>query len=113
MRTPSTGNLQPPEQPARDGGDDAPGRRSHTHAAVKGAKSPRLPHERDESSDSGTGAPTELMHIAHDDAESERRPTDRSEATDDVYRRTLRSTTPGAERDRADDPANDPATPQR
>jgi len=60
---------------------------------------PRLPHERDESPDSDQGAPTERMRQAKRDVETGKRPTDRSEATNEVYERTLRDDTPGAERD--------------
>lgn len=45
-------------------------RSSGTHSVVKGQVAPRLPHERDESSDSGTGAPTAVMHKAAQDAAS-------------------------------------------
>ena len=41
--------------------------RSATHAVVDGEVAPRLPHERDESSDSGTREPSQLMHKAADD----------------------------------------------
>lgn len=40
-----------------------------THAVVDGEVAPRLPHERDESSDSGTGPPSERMHQAARDVE--------------------------------------------
>ena len=60
---------------------------------------PVKPHERDESSDSGVGAPNDLMRRAHDDAVSGRPGTDKGEATDAVYRRNLRDDTPGSERD--------------
>lgn len=43
---------------------------SATHAAVKGETAPRLPHERDESSDSGTAEPSEVMKKAADDVRS-------------------------------------------
>lgn len=60
---------------------------------------PRLPHERDESVDSGQGEPSERMRQAMRDLNSGKRPTDGSEVTDEVYERTLRDDTPGAERD--------------
>lgn len=83
-----------------DGSTDAdPAKPGQTHVALAGATAPRLPHERDESSDSGQGAPSELMKQAGRDAESDKQPTDRSEASDEVYRRTLRDTPPGKERD--------------
>lgn len=70
-----------------------------THAAVDGAKAPRLPHERDESSDSGSGPPSEVMKKAHDDVVDGKIGTDRDETTDALYHDTLRGKTPGAERD--------------
>jgi hypothetical protein len=68
-------------------------RRSSTHSAVKGEVSPRLPHERDESSDSGIRPPDPLIEQAQKDVENGLENTDRSEATDDVYNRTLRGHT--------------------
>jgi hypothetical protein len=100
VRTPSTGNAAPPEpsqKPAET--DTAQHARSETAANVAGRPAPRLPHERDESSDSGVGAPNDLMRRAHDDAVSGRPGTDKGEATDAVYRRNLRDDTPGSERD--------------
>ena len=73
--------------------------RSKTVPNVAGRPAPRLPHERDESSDSGVGAPSDLMQRAHDDAESGKTGTDKGEATEAVYRRNLRDATPGSERD--------------
>lgn len=72
MTTPSTADSQDagvPVRPATEGGATRP---SGTHAAVKGEASPRLPHERDESSDSGTVAPSQVMHKAADDVEEGR-----------------------------------------
>jgi hypothetical protein len=57
---------------------------------VKGQAAPRLPHERDESPDSGRAGNDPLMRQAAEDIESGKRPTDRSEATDALYGRTLR-----------------------
>jgi len=99
MKVSSTGNSRPPgERPAADGHTGRSDAKSRTRASVGGASSPRLPHERDESSDSGTGAPSDVMHIAHDDAESGKVATDKSEETNDAYDR-LRSRVPGKERD--------------
>ena len=94
---PSTGKLQP--SPEDEPKSDAPDHRGITASTVDGEKAPRLPHERDESSDGGTGAPSEIMHIAHDDAQSDKQPSDKGEATDATYARNLRGPTPGAERD--------------
>ena len=51
----------------------------------------RLPHERDESSDSQETTPREVMKRAHDDLEQGREDTDRGPAMDETYHRTLRS----------------------
>ena len=74
-------------------------RRGETRARVKGHPAPRLPHERDESSDSAGAKPSEVMQQAHDDVEAGKTETDRGEATDEVYGRALRGNTPGSERD--------------
>ena len=58
-----------------------------TAVAKDGEPSPRLPHERDESSDSGTSAPRDVMRRAKKDLDSGKQPTDRSEATDVAYQR--------------------------
>ena len=90
MRTPSTAN------PAISGKSDGAAaetdalKRSSTHSVVKGETSPRLPHERDESSDSGTSPPRDVMRQAAQDLESGKMQTDRGEATDQLYARTLR-----------------------
>ncbi|MGZ8259225.1 MAG: hypothetical protein ACXWUL_01585 [Caldimonas sp.] len=109
MRNPSTGNAaapQPTDDPAagsqrQDPGnaDDHADSRAQTRANVEGRTAPRAPHERDESSDSGTGAPSELMKKGHDDVVAGKTATDKGEATDEVYRRSLRGRTPGPERD--------------
>ena len=109
VRTPSTGDVAPPPKPddraadpdalARGEPDRARHPRADTHRNVKGRSAPRGPHERDESSDSGTGAPSELMKQAHDDVVSGKTGTDKGEVTEEIYRRTLRDETPGAERD--------------
>ena len=101
MRTPSNGNAAPPEpnqKPTGTGGAVQQSR-GDTAANVAGRPAPLLPHERDESSDSGVCAPSDLMRRAHDDAASGRTGTDKGEATDAVYRRNLRDDTPGSERD--------------
>ena len=84
-------------QPVDPSADPALARRSTTHATVAGERAPRLPHEHDESSDSGTAAPDPLMRQAADDIESGKRPTDRGEATDALYGRTLRGERGNAE----------------
>jgi hypothetical protein len=100
VRTASPDNAAPPEPNQVPAETDALQQsRSETVANVAGRPAPRLPHERDESSDSGVGAPSEVMRRAHDDAASGRTGTDKGEATDAVYRRNLRDDTPGSERD--------------
>lgn len=58
-----------------------------THASVTGEVSPRLPHEHDESSDSGTRPPDPQIEQAARDQQSDKQQTDRGEATDAVYGR--------------------------
>ncbi len=91
----------PGARPAAIHGADErrPAAELNTHAAIDGAEALPLPHERDESSGSGGGAPSEVMKKAHDDAVSGKTGSDRGETTDPLYRDTLRSKTPGAERD--------------
>ena len=100
MRTPSTGNASPPDSAEKAAESGKPrNARGKTSPNVAVRPAPRLPHERDESSDSGVGAPSDLMRRAHDDAASGKTGTDKGEATDAVYRRNLRGRTPGNERD--------------
>ncbi|MGJ7543214.1 hypothetical protein [Variovorax sp. LT1R16] len=69
---------QKPDQP-----DDG-----KTRATQGGESSPRLPHERDESSDSQRntdGTATEVGKRAHDDVERGAVDTDRGPVTDRVY----------------------------
>ena len=91
MKTPSTADSREPSGlPVDSATDPALERRSATHRNVKGQSAPRLPHERDESSDSGTAEPSPLMRQAAKDAASGRPSTDRGEVTDELYERTLR-----------------------
>jgi hypothetical protein len=108
LRTPSTADPAPPpknedERPAggeaRQRGDHPADQSGKTLPEVAGQSAPRMPHERDESSDSGTGAPSEVVRRGHDDIASGKTGTDKGEATDAVYRRSLRDSTPGKERD--------------
>jgi hypothetical protein len=95
MRNPSTADGVG----ADPSGPESGTRKGQTRSNVKGETAPRLPHERDESSDSDKNAPREVIRQAGKDVESGKRATDRSEAADEVYGRTLRGSTPGAERD--------------
>jgi hypothetical protein len=100
MRAPGTADEDATPDPRPDAGPAAPAAgRSRTRPPVEDRKAHRTPHERDESAGSGTSEPREVMRVAHDDAVSDRSATDRSDTTDEVYRRTLRSDTPGEERD--------------
>ena len=58
-----------------------------THTAVKGEPSPRLPHERDESSDNAASAPREIIRRAQQDTEAGRVDTDRGPPADAAYRK--------------------------
>ncbi len=64
-------------------------RSSSTHSDVVGEVSPRLPHEHDESSDSGTRNADPVMEQAAKDVESGKQQTDKGEVTDGLYQRTL------------------------
>jgi hypothetical protein len=64
--------------------------RSLTRANVDGEPAPRLPHERDESSDEAGKAKRPVIEKAGADLAAGRTATDRSEATNDLYERTLR-----------------------
>jgi hypothetical protein len=67
-------------------------RQGNTLPRVNGDKSPRLPHEHDESSDSQHEAqPQEVMQQAHKDVRRGLVDTDRSKQMDEVYNRTLKS----------------------
>ena len=100
MRTPGIRNASPPDRSQELAETDKPRpSRGKTSPSVAGRPAPRLPHERDESPDSGVGAPSDLMRRAHHDATSGKTGTDKGEATDAVYRRNLRGRTPGNERD--------------
>ncbi len=63
---------------------------SNTRSAQHGEPVPRMPHERDESSDSGRTAPREIMKQARKDAESDKVDTSRAGATEKTYADNLR-----------------------
>jgi hypothetical protein len=58
-----------------------------TRAAIDGEAAPRLPHERDESSDSGRSAPREIIRRAQGDIEAGRVDTDRGPPADAAYQK--------------------------
>jgi hypothetical protein len=99
MRTPSTADGAGADRESAT----AKTNQGQTHANVKGETAPRLPHERDESADTEQGAQSELLRRAQKDVEAGMQPTDRSDATDEVYRRNLRDRPPGNERDAPSD----------
>jgi len=104
VRAPSTGDAgrtsgAVPDDEGKQGADRGRAPRAGRRADVGGEDAPRLPHERDESSDSGSGALSEIVRRGHDDVERGRSETDKGETTDEVYRRSLRGRTPGPERD--------------
>jgi hypothetical protein len=63
-------------------------------ANTDGVRVPRMPHERDESSDEQGSAPRDIMKKAHDDAVSNKADTSRAEATDKAYNDNLRGPRP-------------------
>ena len=99
-------------QPATD---PAVTRSSATHADVGGEVLPRLPHEQDESSDSGTRMPDPMMIQAAQDLKNGMQPTDRGETTDRLYQQTLRghrgSGEAGSSRSALDEPDTRAQTP--
>lgn len=82
--------------------DPTPHRGSHTTPQVDGdQRSPRLPHERDESSDSQPGGDSDgVIKQAHDDLERGLVDTDRGPVLDRTYEHSVRPPD-GATRDRA------------
>ncbi|KQP23336.1 hypothetical protein [Pseudorhodoferax sp. Leaf267] len=96
----STGSAAAP-RPVVEPGAVGPGA---THAVVDGEVAPRLPHERDESSDSGTGEPSERMHqaardVAHGHVDVPRGPATQryySELTEEAQEQGKTDTEPGS-----------------
>jgi len=62
----------------------------HTTPQVNGSPSPRLPHERDESSDSQTSPPRAVIKQAHKDLERGLVDTDRGPVMDKLYEEQVR-----------------------
>lgn len=85
MTTPSTADSSRtarPTEPIAESGAQGPG---GTRPAVEGESAPRLPHERDESSDSAAGGPSEVGRKAADDAERGRTDPPRGPQTQRRY----------------------------
>ncbi|GAA5235731.1 hypothetical protein FOZ76_03535 [Verticiella sediminum] len=61
---------------ANTSGKPADARKSTQPETDQGAQRPRLPHEHDESADSQSSAPREVMRQAHEDIESGQEDTD-------------------------------------
>ncbi len=100
MRNPSSS-----EPAGTDRSKDLPARlEDEIVSSADGKAAPRLPHERDESTDGAGSEPRESMRRAREDVESGKTASDRSEASEEVYGRTLRGDTPGDERDGANTP---------
>jgi len=86
--------------PASNTVKDNPGTDNGQTTAVKdGHLAPRLPHERDESSDSQSSTPDPMMQQAHADLARGLVDTDRGPVLDDVYEHQVRAGE-GATRDR-------------
>jgi hypothetical protein len=107
MTTPSTADSQDagmPVRPVVERGAAGPG---GTHSAVKGQPAPRLPHERDESSDSGTREPSELMKKAAQDVERGQADPPRGPQTQEHYSHLTQESRPPSEAGRSDTPPGD------
>jgi hypothetical protein len=77
------------------------GRQGHTRPVQEQESVPRMPHERDESSDSQvTQEPRPLMRKAHDDVQAGRVDTDRGVPMNEAYQRQ-KETPPATSRKRA------------
>ena len=79
---------------------DTPAKRnSHTRPrrTREGGDTPRLPHERDESSDSQVGQ-QDVMRQAQEDLRRGLTDTDKGPPLDEVYARTLRGSKGGPKR---------------
>ena len=86
------GNVRQPESRDPESPERAPPHRDGQTTPQKNERrADKQPHERDESSASQQGAPSDLMRKAHDDAERGLADTSRAEATDATYGRELRS----------------------
>jgi hypothetical protein len=83
-----------PPAPADPAGEAAPVAAGMTRATQSGLRQPRLPHERDESSDSQTAAPAEgggqPGRQAYEDLQRGVVDTDRGPLLDRLYRRLFK-----------------------
>jgi hypothetical protein len=69
--------------------DPSEPRRGKTTQSREEKHEPRLPHERDESTDSGVNQPRQKMRQAKQDVERGLQDTSKGEETDRVYRRNF------------------------
>ena len=69
----------------------APPGPGQTRTTTQAGVSPRMPHERDESSDSQIGASSGIVKQAYEDVRRGLTDTDRGPPMDEVYQRNLRS----------------------
>ena len=92
MATPNTNETNEERKPRSPAAAD-PKADGNTRTEQGGESAPRLPHERDESSDSQQnqdGAPPEIGKRGHDDVERGVVDTSRGEETDRVYNEELK-----------------------
>jgi hypothetical protein len=76
------------DDPARPPDPQLPNRGNASSVAQEDVTAPKLPHERDESTDDmQPGAPRQHIQQAHDDVVAGREDTSRGEATDEAYRK--------------------------
>ncbi|HLL19491.1 MAG TPA: hypothetical protein VK439_11980 [Rubrivivax sp.] len=85
MTTPSTSDSKDAGSTVRPVAEKGAVGPSSTHAVVKGELSPRLPHERDQSSDSGTVKPNDRMKKAAEEAQDGHTDVPRGPATQAEY----------------------------
>ena len=93
MKNPSTADSREPSGlPVDSATDPTLARRSTTHRNVKGETAPRLPHERDQSSDSqqNQGGSAEQGRKGMEDVERGVVDTDRGPEIDRVYNEKVR-----------------------
>jgi hypothetical protein len=69
-------------------------RSGRTHSAINKKPVPRLPHERDESSDSQVDEVQPIMRQAHDDVVAGRVDTDRGAPMQEAYQRQKETRAP-------------------
>ena len=81
----ATTSPSEPSEPSNGLAGTPPHRDGQTTPVKDSVRAPQQPHERDESSSSQQGAPSDVMQKAHDDVTEGRADTSRAEATDRTY----------------------------